>query len=319
MPNQLVSIIIPTYNRVQIVGKAIESVMNQTYQYWECIVVDDGSTDTSMSLLNALAQRDRRIKIYKRERGPKGAPTCRNIGLEHAKGNYIIFLDSDDYLLSFCLKQRVEQFLKFPDFHFLVFPMGEQKKTEIIKREIPESNNYLIHFLSANLLWQTMCPIWKRDFLVRLHGFTEGYPRFNDPELMIRALLCQPLYKVFINFNYDSVHFPSNKETNLFIDNVHKSLIIFVKDITKQLDLYEQQNYKHYLSLYLHLWFKYICVPLKIERLIKSIKLIQVFYKNGILSFLRAIKITLFLFLYSFSKIIFKSSYNKLSDKSIYV
>ena len=80
MSTPLISIIIPTYNRACILPQALNSVMAQTYEHWECIVVDDGSTDDTLTVLEVYNKKDKRIKYFKRQRKPKGAPTCRNIG-----------------------------------------------------------------------------------------------------------------------------------------------------------------------------------------------------------------------------------------------
>jgi len=99
--NPLVSIIIPTYNRAHLISETLDSVLSQTYANWECIVVDDGSTDNSLNIIQQYCERDDRFKFFARPSNRnKGASCCRNIGLENTKGKYIQFLDSDD-LLSF--------------------------------------------------------------------------------------------------------------------------------------------------------------------------------------------------------------------------
>lgn len=95
----LVSIIIPTYNRAHLIGETLDSVIAQTFQNWECIVVDDGSTDYIDELLEFYCERDPRIQHhYRPEHRAKGANACRNFGFEISKGIYIQWLDSDDIL-----------------------------------------------------------------------------------------------------------------------------------------------------------------------------------------------------------------------------
>lgn len=320
MLSPLISIIIPTFNRAAILPQAIDSVIAQTYELWECLVVDDGSTDTTLEILKEYQRRDSRIKYYQRERLPKGAPTCRNIGLAHAQGDHVIFLDSDDYLLPHCLEQRVKKINEYPDCDFLVFPMGEQRNDEIKKKNIPIYDDYLIPFLSANLPWQTMCPIWKKEFIKELEGFKEGYPRFNDPELMIRALLRPKVeYKVLYDLNYDSVYLPSLKHDVIFIDKIYKSLILLIPDICKELKAINKVNFKKYLVYYLHYWFRYIYKPKHIFDLKKSIILIKLFKNLRIISFSKAISLVLRLVLYSTSSYVFSTPINKLKDKGLYV
>lgn len=99
MKNPLISIIIPTYNRAHLIGETLDSVLAQTYSNWECIVIDDGSTDDTATLLNEYCIKDNRlIFIPKTEDKKKGASISRNLGLKTARGEFIQFLDSDDIL-----------------------------------------------------------------------------------------------------------------------------------------------------------------------------------------------------------------------------
>lgn len=93
--NELVSIIVPIYNTEKYVGKCIESLMNQTYKNAEIILVDDGSTDSSVLICKEFQKKDNRIKIYTKENG--GVSSARNLGIQNATGKYLCFCDSDDY------------------------------------------------------------------------------------------------------------------------------------------------------------------------------------------------------------------------------
>lgn len=96
---ELISVIIPTYNRAQFIGETLDSVLAQTYENWECIVVDDGSNDNTVEIVQAYSKKDNRIELYHRpSKKPKGASSCRNFGFEKSKGMYVQYLDSDDIL-----------------------------------------------------------------------------------------------------------------------------------------------------------------------------------------------------------------------------
>ncbi|MEY8868825.1 glycosyltransferase family 2 protein [Meridianimaribacter flavus] len=309
----------PVFNRAHLIGTAIASLQAQSYLHWECVVVDDGSSDDTLNVLADYASQDERIRCYTRERLPKGAPTCRNIGLHHAKGNYVIYLDSDDYLLPFCLQQRVAAFKAYPTAHFLVFPMGVQKESAVVKQELPKRTDYLIRFLSADLPWSIMCPIWDRSFLKALNGFAEGYPRFNDPELMIRALLQDHVdYKVFPDYDYDSVFIPSAKTQAVFTTKVYKSLRLFVPDIAKLLDVKEKTHLKPYLLLYLHLWFKYFYVPLGKGGLKPSMHLLQLYKQHDILRFKQYVSLLARLLVYAVSVSVLPKAIDKLTEQRLY-
>ena len=92
----LVSVVIPVYNSEEFIKRNIESVLNQTYQKFELILVDDGSTDNSKQILTQYAEEDSRINcIFQKN---QGAPVARNAGISVSKGDYIYLIDSDDYL-----------------------------------------------------------------------------------------------------------------------------------------------------------------------------------------------------------------------------
>lgn len=103
-----VSIIIPTFNRAHLIEETLNSVLIQTYKNWECIIVDDCSTDNTIEVINAYIKDDNRFKlIIRTEKSRKGASTCRNIGLDSSSGDFIQFLDSDDLLSSNKIAEQI--------------------------------------------------------------------------------------------------------------------------------------------------------------------------------------------------------------------
>jgi len=110
----LVSVVMPTYNRVALLPQSIESILNQTYTNFEFIIVDDGSTDGSNALLQTYAQSDPRIKILTNTKN-RGISYSRNRGTDAAKGKYIAIMDSDDYSEPERLKKSVDYLEKNDD------------------------------------------------------------------------------------------------------------------------------------------------------------------------------------------------------------
>jgi len=90
-----ISVIMPVYNTASYLAQSIESVLNQTYSDFELIIVDDGSTDDSLKIINSYAAKDKRIKVITQEN--QGQSVARNRALKEAKGKYITFIDSDDF------------------------------------------------------------------------------------------------------------------------------------------------------------------------------------------------------------------------------
>lgn len=109
------SIIIPCCNAAKYIAQAIHSVLFQTYPNWELLVVDDSSTDGSADIIQEYAQQDARIRYFKTDK-PSGSPVLpRNIGIEHARGRFIAFLDSDDAWLPNKLESQLAMFDKYDD------------------------------------------------------------------------------------------------------------------------------------------------------------------------------------------------------------
>ena len=102
----IISIIMPVYKVEDYVGKAIESIQNQTFSNWEFLIVDDGSPDKSGEICEKYAESDSRIKVFHKENG--GAPSARNFAIERASGEYMYFMDSDDYAESTMLQDMYD-------------------------------------------------------------------------------------------------------------------------------------------------------------------------------------------------------------------
>ena len=195
----LVSIIIPLYNRISLVSETITSIKEQTYPHWEAIVVDDGSTDGSYELVAQFVAQDARIKLHKRNRHPKGASVCRNVGAEHATGRYLVFLDSDDLLAPFCLEQRVQAFAQCPDCDFIIFPMllfhQHPNDLNVYYNIDKVGKDDFLRFLQFDAVWQTTGPIYTKEFFMKTGGFDELLPYRQDYEFHLRVLTHRPRYR----------------------------------------------------------------------------------------------------------------------------
>lgn len=206
MNQPLVSIIIPHFNRTRLLAESIESVRRQTMEEWEAIVVDDGSDEDVWEKLQLF--REERIRIYQRENQPKGPSACRNIGIREAKGEFIIFLDSDDLLAPWCLENRVKDFRNNPGMDFLVYPslLFKQKPGDSNRlwNKLDKEADQLERFLYSDPPWCVTGPIWKREALVRLCGFNEDVFYGDDAELHIRAILHDFEFLVIDNVLHDN-------------------------------------------------------------------------------------------------------------------
>lgn len=102
-----ISIILPNHNYAQYIGDAIDSVRTQTFSDWECIIIDDASTDDSVSVIRRHTGNDSRFQIIQNNGASRGTSVTRNMGLDTARGEYIAFLDSDDCFTQYALEMLV--------------------------------------------------------------------------------------------------------------------------------------------------------------------------------------------------------------------
>ena len=131
--NNLVSVITPAYNCAEYIDECIESVLNQTYQNWEMLIVDDKSTDNTQSIVESYAKKDHRIKLFNQEKNA-GTAAARNKALELSQGRFVAFLDSDDTWKPNKLERQLEFMLEnkygftFTSFEFMsVKPLDKKK------------------------------------------------------------------------------------------------------------------------------------------------------------------------------------------------
>ena len=105
-PNHhIISVIVPVYNAESFLDETLQSVLSQTYENWECIIVNDGSTDNTESIAKRWCKRDARFRYFYKENG--GLSSARNLGIKYSNADYIAFLDSDDVLTKNSLEIRI--------------------------------------------------------------------------------------------------------------------------------------------------------------------------------------------------------------------
>ncbi|WP_328517201.1 glycosyltransferase family 2 protein [Haladaptatus caseinilyticus] len=196
------SVIVPTYNRAHSLPRTIESVLSQTLEDIELIIVDDASDDNTTEVVASYD--DDRIRFYKHEEN-QGASAARNTGIEHAEGQYMAFLDSDDVWLPTKLEKQVLTLeLRSDDWVAAyckaetVHPNGQNAivkwATQLISRrnktEGAEGGKELIGSVLDDTLHTSAGSslIVKSDIVREIDGFDESFNRFQDPEFLIRVL-----------------------------------------------------------------------------------------------------------------------------------
>lgn len=202
-----ISIIIPAYNEEKNIARCLNSVLAQTFKSFEAICVDDGSTDGTADIIKSFAKKDDRIILLKNP--DKGVSSARNFGIENARGNYIGFVDSDDFI-----QPQMYEFL-----HRAVtenncdFSVCKYKKTSEIKEKIFEyktenfyPENFIENFDETELVFSSACTkLISKKFLkdIRFKNFKIGEDTIFNSELYSKSsssiLVNAELYTYYIN------------------------------------------------------------------------------------------------------------------------
>ncbi len=196
----LISIIIPVYNRLELIGETLETVLVQNYTNWECIIVDDGSTDDSQLIINQYCKRDVRFKFYQRpETKAKGASSCRNFGFDKSKGDLIQFLDSDDLLDNNKLNEQLK--LYSPDRNVDLFTskwgwfqnvnrLNDRFKTNYyIYKNYKKGSKLLSDFGYYNCFFPPHVYLTSRELINKVGGWNESLTNNDDAEFFTRVIL----------------------------------------------------------------------------------------------------------------------------------
>lgn len=153
--NHLVSIITPAYNCADYIEECIESIMNQTYQNWEMIIVNDKSIDNTQSIVESYVKKDSRIKLFNQEKNV-GAAAARNKALELSQGRFVAFLDSDDVWKPNKLERQLDFMLinsygfTFTSYELMSDKPEDKKKVFRVPKKI-NYNQYLKNTIIGNL------------------------------------------------------------------------------------------------------------------------------------------------------------------------
>jgi glycosyltransferase involved in cell wall biosynthesis len=241
-----VSIIIPTYNRAEFLHTAIASILNQTFQDFEVIIVDDASQDHTPDIIRTLpAERIR----YIRHKCNKGGSAARNTGIANASAGYIAFLDDDDEWLPDKLRQQVEILDRSSPRTGVVYTgyfYIDRNTGRVIGEKIPTKKGYLDHILfTDNCIGGTSSVVIRRECFTKVGLFDENLPCFQDYDLWVR---------IARKFQFDYVQEPLLKYyihghkiwTNL--ESINKGLEILISKYGQSQAFKKRCSY-HYLRL----------------------------------------------------------------------
>ena len=194
--SKLVSIIMPAYNSERYIAESIESVLVQTYQNWELIIVDDGSTDLTAEIVKEKADLDDRIKYFYQTNSRQAK--ARNLGLLNTRGDLVAFLDADDLWLKNKLEVMIEEFkrgnqdLLFSDSYVFEGSFDIDRIEEGTNRMLVASNEYFGYEGLSNFLEINRIPILTviaHSHVIKKIGFNESVVPAEDYDLWIRMLI----------------------------------------------------------------------------------------------------------------------------------
>jgi len=265
-----ISIVIPVYNVEKYLRECLNSVINQTLQDIEIICIDDGSTDSSLQILQEYAQNDSRINIIKNYN--QGVAISRNIGINEAKGEYICFIDSDDYypssdVLEILYKNAKEQNVFICGGELAEFNNDDYKlKQEFSKeqRGFLFEKNELIRYIDYQFDYGFYRFIYNSEFIKTNNIYFPNYKRFEDPPFMVKAMiLAEKFYAVHkIVYAYRTKYKTVNWTEKAIIDSLKGIMDDFVFAKQYNLTLLKEYSYarleshlkkfknKKYISLY---------------------------------------------------------------------
>ena len=175
------SIIIPVYNAASFLETCLNSIMRQSFTNWELLIIDDGSTDCSWEIISAFQKKDNRIKAFQQEN--KGPGSARNIGIDNAVGEYIIFIDSDDYIDSDYLN-LLEECKRKCDVVFIDVLRVDEKGNAIELEKMSDYHAYdkdslLRSVMTGKIPWGGVRKVVRRELIER-HGIRYSNIRIGE-------------------------------------------------------------------------------------------------------------------------------------------
>lgn len=215
----LVSILIPNYNKGAFLRETLDSVLSQTYSNWECIIVDDNSTDHSWQVLKEYAKKDFRVKVFQRPNDRiKGGSVARNYAFEISKGEFIQWLDSDDVIHQNKIEDQLQDLLavkldavSISNWEWFDSQTDLQLKLENLEKKSkirPRWNEFpklgfdlVLYFFKNNLFIPSHSYFMSRKAILKSGSWSEDLNKNQDGEFMLRILLNSEL----IIFN-DSIY-----------------------------------------------------------------------------------------------------------------
>lgn len=255
----MISIVIPCYNREELVVQTLLSIKVQTYKEWECIIVDDDSDDNTFSTIKEFIQEDDRFRLYRRPKSkPKGPSSCRNFAISKIKGEYLQFFDSDDVMHPEHLELKFNV-INTNDFQFVSCDLkrtGFDIKLDFEFYEIEATNislDIFTEFIKGDFSLMMMSPLWRFNFIKDFLPIREDMNMLEDHELYARALKNVTNY-FHINRVLILIRDGHESLTNNFFKNVELGVNSYLKAIQTVNSLIDDDEHLRLMLIKKVLW-----------------------------------------------------------------
>lgn len=218
-PKPYFSVVVPTYNHADYLGEALDSLIAQSFPFWEAIVVNDGSTDNTLEVLEEYSTKDSRIKYFDKENG--GVSSALNVGLKNAVGKWICWLSSDDYFENDKLEVHVNAIIESPNtkFHIsmwsLYFNEAKRKQEADLWAPIPVDPFRVLHLFHANYIHGNSIAV-ERSVIEKVGYFDEKLLQGQDFDYWMRILMQYSLK--FLPVRTCTTRLHEGQTTNQFFD-----------------------------------------------------------------------------------------------------
>ena len=259
------AVVIPCWNCESYIGAMMDCLIHQTFDDWMAFLIDDGCTDGTGEIIKTYSAKDQRINYIKRNRGPKGAPTCRNIGFDMTEGaKYVIFLDADDLIAPFCFEQRVRMMENAVDADFISFPSKAFQEDPYDKLRwgfgIKGCQETLLSLLNWRTLSIVVCTnIYKRDSLVAKGlVWDERLLSMQDSDFNIQAF-CKGLRHEFASdarIDYFYRHLPDSVSKKVFEKEHYESHLYLIGKEVSSIQTAFGNKYDFFLKSYIVVFFE---------------------------------------------------------------
>lgn len=254
-----ISIIIPVYNVSSFIEKCIKSLVDQSFKNFECIIVNDGTKDNSIKLVEGIIKGDKRFKVFHQKN--QGQGMARNLGLKHAQGNYICFIDADDFVEPYYLEVMYREIEKQKaDIVCCGFNIITKDKSSlhIVSLEASSNIESILHLLNGNDWGSLFNRIFKSN-LVKDLNFNKGIGQ--DKPFIFELFVKNPISKVvYIDqclYNYIiRKKSATNSMSKEKIDDLIENMIVNPLNLVRQSNYYG--NCKRALDHYLVMSYLYI-------------------------------------------------------------